>query len=455
MCIRDRPNIKLEKTNNYYLPELVNRFFDTQNLQKGISKILLEIPTAIIQIIFGILLLSFYHPWFLVFGVIVILGVVIIFNYTSNKGIETSILESDKKYYVASWLEDIASSIKSFKVNKHTQLHLKETDDRVLDYLNYRTQHFKVLLFQYKTIIFFKVLITLIMLALGTYLLINQKLNIGAFIAAEIVVITILGAVEKLIKSLESYYDVITSLAKLSKVIDLPKEEIINNKITIDNEIKTIDFKNVSFGFGDETILKNINLSILNKSLNVISGELSSGKSLLINLISGIYTPSSGHILYNEIPSANLTQEEIRKKISIQTDDIDVFKGTVLENIQLGNENMSVEKINSIAKKIGVEDFSTNFNNGYLTKIQDGNSQLSYSNKKIVLLLRALATDSNVIILEDPYLGLSEKIKLKMLEFIKELAKEKMMIIISQDSDLIRLSNQHFHLNNGDLKVIK
>lgn len=449
------PNVKLEKTNQYYLPELVNRFFDTQNLQKGISKILLEIPTAVIQILFGIILLSFYHPWFLIFGGVVIIGVFVIFKYTSYKGIETSIIESDKKYHVVSWIEDIASSIKSFKINKHTQLHLKETDERVLDYLKYRTQHFKVLLFQYKSIIFFKVLITLVMLVIGTYLLVNQKLNIGAFIAAEIVVLTILNAVEKLIKSLESYYDVITSLSKLSKVTDLPKEEIQDDVLTIAEEIYRIEFKNVSFGFGDEYILKDLNFKISPKSLHVISGELSSGKSILVNLISGIYAPSSGHILYNEISSINLTQEEIRKKISIQTDDIDVFKGTVLENIQLGNEKTSVEKINAIAKKIGINQFSTNFTNGYLTKIQDGNSQLSYSNKKIILLLRALSTEHDVIILEDPYNGLSVDIKYRMFDFFKELSKEKTLIIVSQDHELIQISDHHFHLNKGNLEIIK
>jgi ABC-type bacteriocin/lantibiotic exporter with double-glycine peptidase domain len=83
----------------------------------------------------------------------------------------------------------------------------------------------------------------------------------------------------------------------------------------------------------------------------VISGELSSGKSLLINLMSGIYAPTSGHILYNDVSSKNLTQDQIRRGISIHTDDIDVFKGTVLENIQLGNEKITVEKINHIAQK--------------------------------------------------------------------------------------------------------
>ena len=85
------PKINLSTTKKYYLPELVNRFFDTQNLQKGISKILLEIPTALIQIVFGILLLSFYHSWFLVFGALVIIIVGIIFKFTMNSGIRSSL----------------------------------------------------------------------------------------------------------------------------------------------------------------------------------------------------------------------------------------------------------------------------------------------------------------------------------------------------------------------------
>jgi len=187
----------------------------------------------------------------------------------------------------------------------------------------------------------------------------------------------------------------------------------------------------------------------------VISGELSSGKSLLINLMSGIYAPTSGHILYNDVSSKNLTQDQIRRGISIHTDDIDVFKGTVLENIQLGNEKITVEKINHIAQKIGIDDFGTKFTNGFLTKIQDGNSQLSYSNKKIILLLRALATDNKIIILEDPYDGLSKEIKEKMIAFLQELAKEKTIIVVTQDDDFIQKAHQHFHMINGLLETKK
>ena len=109
---RKTPYKNVPSTKKYYLPELVNRFFDILNLQKSISKILLEIPTALIQIFFGIILLSFYHVWFLVFGAVVIIIVGCIFYFTMDSGIQSSVEESNKKYEVASWLEDIASAIK-------------------------------------------------------------------------------------------------------------------------------------------------------------------------------------------------------------------------------------------------------------------------------------------------------------------------------------------------------
>lgn len=201
--------IDLKNTDNYYLPELLNRFFDIQNLQKGISKILLDIPASIIQIIFGIILLSFYHYTFLIFGAFILLLVVLLFRLTKDKGIETSLAESDAKYEVSAWLEDVGASVKTFKTTSRLNTHISVADEKTQEYIRHRTDHFRVLVFQYKSIIFFKVLITLIMLLLGTYLLVEQKLSIGSFVATEIVMLSIIAGVENLIKNLESYYDIV------------------------------------------------------------------------------------------------------------------------------------------------------------------------------------------------------------------------------------------------------
>lgn len=449
------PKVNLSATRKYYLPELVNRFFDTQNLQKGISKILLEIPTALIQILFGILLLSFYHPWFLVFGALVIICVIFIFRFTMESGIKSSIDESDKKYEVASWLEDIAASIKTFKLNSKTEIHVAETDKRVVKYLNERTSHFRVLVIQYKTIVAFKVIITLVMLVIGTYLLVNQQLNIGAFIATEIVVLTIMAAVEKLIISLESYYDVIAALSKLNKVTDLPEEDL--GAITLENQNSgfEIEFKEVNFAFNDyQMILENVNFKIAENSLNVITGSLGAGKSLLLNMMTGFYEPTSGRILFDKIPLKNVDKISLRNQIGMFLEDMTIIKGTVYENIVLGQTHISAEQILEASEQIGIEDFSSQFSNGFFTNISETDTEISFSSKKKILLLRALVGERRLLILEDPLDGMDDAFKIKMREHLSNLKENTTVIVVSEDPEMIEIADQHLHIEEGTVKIL-
>jgi ABC-type bacteriocin/lantibiotic exporter with double-glycine peptidase domain len=112
------PKIESSELNKNHLPELMNRFFEVINLQKGLSKILLDIPLAVIQILFGLVLLSFYNSTFIVLGLLLILLLFFIFKYTTSKGLIACYNESENKYEVASWLEEIARSYKTFKIYK-------------------------------------------------------------------------------------------------------------------------------------------------------------------------------------------------------------------------------------------------------------------------------------------------------------------------------------------------
>ena len=450
------PKTNLAATKKYYLPELVNRFFDVPNLQKGISKILLEIPTALIQIVFGIILLSFYHPWFLVFGALVFILVIVIFRFTSSSGIESSLKESDKKYEVASWLEDIAGSVKTFKINSKSDNHLKGTDNRVVSYLTHRTSHFKVLLFQYWTIVLFKVLITLLMLSIGTYLLINQELNIGAFVAAEIVVLTILTAVEKLIKSLESYYDVITSLTKLSKVTELPEENDSNIEIPFSKEGMEIIFKDVSIHFNDQKpIINNINFEITENSLTVIKGYLGSGKSLLLNIMAGFYEPTNGTILFDKVPLSNINKATFRDQTGIYLEDMHIIKGTLLDNITLDKENYQTQDVLNLAEEWGIEDLSSQFTQGLLTPLSDTDTELSFSSRKKILLLRAMLGNKRLLLLEDPLDGMDQGFVDKMTAYLKKIKLTTTVVIVSENEELINAADRIFSVQNGNVIHIK
>lgn len=449
------PKTDLSSSRKYYLPELVNRFFDVQNLQKGISKILLEIPTALIQIVFGILLLSFYHVWFLAFGGLVVLSVAVIFRYTMESGIKSSIEESDKKYDTAAWIEDIAGSVKTFKMHAENETHLQGTDERVLEYLDHRTSHFKVLMFQYKTIIAFKVIITLVMLVIGTYLMLDQQLNIGAFIATEIVVLSIMAAVEKLIVSLESYYDLIASYAKLTKVTELKEETDGDIELSQKPYGTEVEFKDVSFGFQDaHPILNDLNFKIQPNTLNVITGDTGAGKSLLLNMMAGFYEPVSGAILFDKIPLKNLNKPLFRSQVGLYLENMKVIQGTVQENILLGNSRSDTENILQVSERIGIENISHLFSNGFYTDISETDSEITFSSRKKILLLRTLLGEKRLILLENPMAGMPEEFQQKLLQYLHEIKERATVVIVSSEQQLIAGADRHLHLDNGTLRII-
>src|SRR5688572_868331 len=256
------PRLDLQQVDKFYLPELVNRFFDIPVLQKSLSKILLDFPLAITQILLGLVLLSFYHPAFIFFGLSLIFLLVGIFWLTGNKGFETSLEKSTYKYAVAGWLEELARVIKQFKFSAHNSLHELKADERVVDYVEARKRHFSILLLQYRVLIAFKVIVTAAMLIVGCFLLLEQQINIGQFVAAEIVIIIVITSVEKLIVNLDSVYSALTSVEKINKLLDKPAEK--GGSFTAAGaQAPGITFNNVSFGYQpDRPILSQVSFAV-------------------------------------------------------------------------------------------------------------------------------------------------------------------------------------------------
>src|SRR6056297_349572 len=211
------PKIKMGELRHYYPPELANRFFDTLTVQKSLSKILIDFPAAFLQIIFGLLLLSFYHPFFIIYGLLLLMLIYIVFKFTAQRGLDTSLEESKYKYRVAHWLQEVARCIISFKLSGNTSHAVDKNDELVVDHLQAREGHFRVLVLQFIQMIGFKVLVTAGLLLIGGLLVLNQQMNIGQFVAAEIIILLVITSVEKMILGLETFYDLLTSLEKLDK----------------------------------------------------------------------------------------------------------------------------------------------------------------------------------------------------------------------------------------------
>ncbi|MEP3388865.1 MAG: ATP-binding cassette domain-containing protein, partial [Reichenbachiella sp.] len=355
------PRFRMESVTSFYPPELMNRFFDTLNVQKGLPKILIDFSSSTLQILFGLILLSLYHPFFVFFGFLLVGLMVLIFYLSGPKGLKTSILESKYKYQVAHWLEELARVMGTFKLAGETSLPVEKTNEYVANYLKYRKQHFKVLIFQFSNIVAFKTIITGGLLILGSILVINQEINLGQFVASEIIILLVLSSAEKLILTMETVYDVLTGLEKLGQVSDIPLEkegglslsEISNNKGV------SVELSNLSYTFeeGGKKALDKINLHVKAGEKIAITGNNESGKTTLISVISGLYHNYEGSILFNGIPFADIDITSFRSVVGDNLGLQDLFHGTLAQNISVGKDDVSVEDILRAIDQVGLSDF--------------------------------------------------------------------------------------------------
>jgi len=449
------PRIKMEKLYKHYAPELMNRFFDVVSVQKGLSKILIDFSTASIQVFFGLILLSVYHPFFIVFSLILVALVWLIFKITFRRGMETSLKESKSKYRIAHQLEELARTHITFKLAGKTQLPMEQIDETGKEYLGHREGHFLILVKQYWLMIGFRAVVAMGLLVIGGILVMEQQMNIGQFVAAEIIILLIMSSVEKVILSLEGIYDVFTSIEKIGQVTDLELEddEGISVEETCDSGGMEIEVKNLCFHYPDQSVnvLSNLNLTIKSGENILITGDNNSGKSTLLYLLAGLYKPCEGYIAYNDIPVGNYHPESLRSYIGDCLMDEKLFEGTVMENISMGRPRATTENVQWAIEMLGLKDFIKELPKGYLTVINPQGQQFSKGIIDRLLLARAIADKPKVLLIKDAFTLFSIEERTKILDFLMDKSNPWTLILASSNPDLKVNMDKVFELVNGKI----
>ncbi len=445
------PKIRTSVLDNLYLPELANRFFDTLTIQKGLSKLLIDVPTAVLQIIFALILLSFYHPFFIIFGFILLLLIYMVYKYTINIGIETSLVESKYKYKVAHWLEEVARSVIGFKISGKSNLALKKNDKLVKSYIDARESHFKVLVIQLIQMISFKVLITAGLLVIGGLLVINQQMNLGQFVAAEIIIILVMNSVEKLTAGLEVFYDVLTSIEKLGQIVDKPIESQKGEKP--DLTTLNIEFNNVSYSFKNtRDVINDVNFSIGQRERIIIRGKSGAGKSTLLRLIAGIIAPTQGSININSLALSSLSINHYRSHLGIVLTDQTPFEGTIRDNIVFGQPDLSDEQIIKVFEDIKLIDFLKAQPDGLNTILYPEGKQIPHTIAKKIILARAIINDPKLLILEEPFNQFDPSQAKEIIDFLTDKKRNWSLVVVDQNSYWDQSCSTVMELEKGYLK---
>ena len=426
------PKIKMEELYNSYPPELANRFFDTMTIQKGTSKLLIDFSAALLQIVFGLILLSLYHPYFIMFGILLFFLLYFIFKFSFKSGLETSLKESKFKYKVAGWLQEMARNNFSFKNDLNYNYGLQKNNNLVADYLTNREKHFNVIKRQFTQLIVFKMIITASLLAMGGFLVLSQQMNIGQFVAAEIIILMVINSVEKIIVGLETFYDVLTSIEKIGQVTDLELEEEATFKGDMCYANISLETENLIFKFPDSPgyILNNLTLKIQQGERIAIEGENGSGKTTLIRILSGLLQPTSGSFFINDDTFNKINLKQYRSQIGSIIYGETPFEGTLLDNITFNDTAVNTENLKAVLDGVQLSSFIKSLPKGLETHVFPEGKQLSSSNAQKVLLARSILHNPKVLFYEDPTDKMDDKVANQIIDFITS-DKHKWTIIVS------------------------
>ncbi len=449
------PKIKVESLFKFHTPELMNRFFDIVTIQKGLPKLLIDLSTAVLQIFFSLALLSFYHPFFIFFGLLLVSILIVIFYVTGPRGLKSSIVESKYKYKVAFWLEELARAINSFKMAGSTNLPMKRADYFVNNYLKHRKEHFSVLIRQFTYVILFKTFITGGLLILGTLLVIDRQITLGQFVASEIIIVLILTAVEKIIINLDTVYDMLTAVDKIGHVTDLPLEKEGGIKLSPEafKDGVNIHIKDLTYTFPDRKrpALRQVNLHIKAKEKICIGGFHASGRSTLANIIDGLYQSFDGIITFNQYSIKDLDLTTLRDHIAKNVSQEDIFDGTVLENVIVGKPQSSYETGIQAINDVGLQDEINILPNGLNTELISGGKNLSSSLINKLILARCIAKKPKVIILNDFFQFFDRAEKIRLIRYLTEPQHLWTLIFVSNDPLIMKLCDRIVIMKEGEI----
>lgn len=447
------PRLKLSELKASYPPELVNRFFDIMTVQKGLSKILFDFSIASLQIFFGLLLLAFYHPFFIAFGILALLLLVGYLGFTAKNGLTTSLEESKKKYAMVGWLEEVGRNLKTFKLSGNNKFAIDRTDEHSYGYLKSRKSHFSILMRQYIFLVGFKVVIAGSLLIIGGVLVFRQQMNIGQFVAAEIIILMVTNSVEKLILSMETIYDVLTGLEKIGAITDLGIEGQKGASTKLDNNLN-LRAKNLGLNsaLSEKRVLCDLNFEIKQGCKIGITGEAGSGKSTLLHTLAGLHDHFDGQFTVNNIPLRELNLDVYRDKIAENITENEIFEGTLLENVTLNDPEISIDRVMEVLTISGLEEFVENLPRGVYTLLPSSGLGLSRSVRNRIGLARCLATTAPVILIDDNHYQQYDHIRKRWLNHILSL-KDQTVIIASTDESLLSEIDEVWVLKNGSIKA--
>ncbi|WP_072682310.1 type I secretion system permease/ATPase [Arcobacter sp. LA11] len=287
----------------------------------------------------------------------------------------------------------------------------------------------------------------------GVYLASEGEITMGAIIAAMILNGRVIAPVSQLVGLIIKFDKTMLSLNNLDEVMKMPVEK--ENKAYINRpDLKgKIELKDVMFSYKDQNhqTIKNLNLTINEGEKVAILGKIGSGKSTLLKLILNLYEPKSGSVLIDGVDTRQIDPIDLRHAVGCVPQEPFLFMGTIKDNITIGEQYVADEELLKVSKVAGLDEFLGKHEAGFDLMVGERGEGLSGGERQSVTLARALISNPNILMLDEPTNAMDRQTEKAFINKIEKIIGEKTLVIVTHKTSLLQLVDRVIIIENGEV----
>jgi len=434
--------------------EIISRVNDAVKIRSFINDVALNMIVNILIVAFSIGLMFLYY-WKLAVIMLSIIPFYLVIYFISNmvnKKWQRKLMENSAELETQ-LVESLnaAGTIKRFGLENYEN---EKTENRFVKLLRsiYKSSVYSIYIGS--TAEFVTRIFTIILLWVGSYYVTQRELSPGELLSFYALIGYFTGPAASLIGANKSIQDAMIAADRLFEIIDLEVETNNINKITLTQDlIGDIQFSNVSFRYGTRTsVFEDLNLFIAKGSSTAIVGESGSGKSTLLSLLQNLYPLKGGTISIGGIDLKNISNRSLRKCVGVVPQHIDLFAGSIVDNIAIGDSEPDLHRIVGLSKMLGINEFVEKLPNNYNTYLSEQGVNLSGGQRQRIAIARAFYRNPEILILDEATSSLDPISELKVQESLQWFQQQgKTIIVIAHRLSTVKNCDTILVLQHGKL----
>ena len=436
-----------------FKPRFANYFVETILMQRAVSVLLVDLINVIVGGAVGMTILVFYHPYFLLFNAILLVGFNVVFFLMSHGGLKADMNMSHAKYDTLHWFQEIAYNLLHFKSTDSQALLIKKTDQLLDTYVGVRRTRFGILIRQYLGSLGWQAIVHSGLIATAGWLLGIGQLTLGQFVAAEVVVSGILSSFDGVVKRMGHIYYFLTALTELSFLFSLPKDQ---DAATLSIPLPDptvhgirVTCKDLTFApAGGPPVFEHFNLEVTPGEKIGIYADTTMAKTALARVLGGLESPTAGVIRYNGVDLRHLNLDSVNRfRGFILDSQLSLFEGTLEENILLGREYIPYSDVRWALRFTELEEEVDALPHGLKTHVRSAGKIFAPTHIVRILVARAILGRPQLLIFEGILHNMHPAMRETILRRLCSKEEPWSVIFVSNDPNLTPHVDRRIMLN--------